>query len=59
MFCGKCYQCKDNRGDICQNMSQYGHGKGTKHGGFSQYTVVNTKYAYKLTGETSESLTRY
>jgi len=53
MFCGDCYQCKTDRGDICQKMSQYGHGKGTQYGGFSQYTAVNTKYAYKIEGDIS------
>ena len=33
---------------ICQNLNQFGYGKGTKHGGLSQYTVVPAKYAYLL-----------
>ncbi|XP_039273046.2 L-threonine 3-dehydrogenase-like [Styela clava] len=47
-FCGKCLLCSKNRGDICQNLSQYGHGRGTIHGGCSQYSIVNEKYCYKL-----------
>lgn len=48
-FCEKCLLCMEGRGDICQNMSQYGHGKGTIHGGCSQYSIVKEKYCYKLT----------
>ena len=29
-------------------MSQYGHGKGTTQGGFSEYSVVKAKYCYPL-----------
>jgi threonine dehydrogenase-like Zn-dependent dehydrogenase len=29
-------------------MKQYGHGKGTVHGGFSQYTIVPAAFAYVL-----------
>ena len=36
------------RGDICKNMNQYGHGKGTTHGGFSQFSVVKARYCYQL-----------
>ena len=42
-----CYFQRD-RGDICKNMSQYGHGKGTTQGGFSQFSVVKAKYCYQL-----------
>merc|ERR1712002_1422899 len=48
-YCGNCFQCKIDRGDICQNMSQYGHGKGTTQGGCSQYSSVPSKYCYVLT----------
>ena len=37
-----------DRGDICKNMNQYGHGKGTTQGGFSQFSVVKAKYCYPL-----------
>ena len=30
-------------------MNQYGHGKGTTQGGFSQFSVVKAKYCYELT----------
>ena len=33
---------------ICQNMEQFGHGKGTIYGGCSEYTIVPAKYAYIL-----------
>ena len=36
------------RGDICASMSQYGHGKGTTQGGFSELSAVKAKYCYKL-----------
>ena len=29
-------------------MNQYGHGKGTTQGGFSEYSVVKSKYCYVL-----------
>jgi len=45
-YCGKCYTCRDGRGDICARMDQYGHGRGTEHGGFSEYSLVNSKYCY-------------
>ncbi|ELU05464.1 hypothetical protein CAPTEDRAFT_157510 [Capitella teleta] len=48
-YCGKCYCCEHERGDICQNMGQYGHGKKTTHGGFSQYSVLSSKYCFPLT----------
>ncbi|CAD5126036.1 DgyrCDS14211 [Dimorphilus gyrociliatus] len=47
-FCGKCHQCKHDRGDICSDMGQYGHGKKTPYGGCSQYSIVSSKYCYKL-----------
>lgn len=52
-FCGSCYQCRHDRGDICQDMGQYGHGKKTQHGGCSQYSIVRSKYCYKLTTDIS------
>ncbi|XP_066922855.1 L-threonine 3-dehydrogenase-like isoform X1 [Clytia hemisphaerica] len=47
-YCGTCYQCLHNQQHICQNLSQYGHGKGTIHGGFSEYSIIPTRYAYIL-----------
>ena len=29
-------------------MNQYGHGKGTTQGGFSQFSAVDAKYCYLL-----------
>lgn len=48
-FCGQCVLCKENRGDICQRMNQYGHGRGTEHGGCSQYSIVPEQYCYVIT----------
>ena len=45
-YCGSCYTCDEGRGDICASMSQYGHGKGTEHGGFSEFSIVSSKYCY-------------
>jgi len=45
-YCGDCYTCEDKRGDICSKMNQYGHGRGTEHGGFSEYSIVSSKYCY-------------
>ena len=39
---------QNGRGDICKVMNQYGHGKGTTQGGFSEYSVVKAKYCYPL-----------
>jgi len=47
-YCGACYLCQTNRGDICQNMGQYGHGRKTKQGGCSEYSIIEDKYCYKL-----------
>jgi len=47
-FCEDCYSCENGRGDICAKMNQYGHGKGTTQGGFSEYSVVKSKYCYVL-----------
>jgi threonine dehydrogenase-like Zn-dependent dehydrogenase len=47
-YCGKCYQCTHDEPHICQNLNQFGHGKGTPFGGCSEYTIVPAKYAYLL-----------
>lgn len=47
-YCGKCYQCKNNLPHICSKLAQYGHGKGTVHGGFSEYSIVPARYLYRL-----------
>lgn len=54
-YCGNCFQCDVGRGDICANMSQYGHGKGTIHGGCSQFSIVPAKYCYKLAYNISDT----
>ncbi len=33
---------------ICQSLNQFGYGKGTKHGGLSEYTIIPARYAYRL-----------
>ncbi|KAG7163912.1 L-threonine 3-dehydrogenase-like 2 [Homarus americanus] len=45
-YCGTCYQCKEGRGDICQRLSQYGHGRGTDQGGCCQYSCVPARFCY-------------
>jgi len=47
-FCEDCYTCEEGRGDICSKMDQYGHGRGTTQGGFSEYSIVKAKYCYQL-----------
>jgi len=47
-YCGDCYTCEAGRGDICSKMDQYGHGKGTEHGGLSEYSLLSSKYCFKL-----------
>lgn len=47
-YCGHCYQCTHGEPHICQNLSQYGHGKGTIYGGCSEYSIVPARYAYLL-----------
>lgn len=47
-FCGECYQCTHDRRDICQNLGQQGHGRKTKHGACSQFTIVPAKYCYSV-----------
>jgi len=39
---------QDDRGDICKNMDQYGHGRGTMHGGFCEFSLVKAKYCYNI-----------
>ena len=47
-FCGECYQCSINRKDICANLEQFGHGKGTIYGGCCDYYTVKERYCYRL-----------
>eukprot|EP01083_Nonionella_stella_P231583 817661_1 len=52
-FCGECYQCNNNRKDICANLNQFGHGKGTIYGGCCDYYIAKEKYCYKLKADIS------
>mmetsp|Transcript_18839 Transcript_18839/g.30000 ORF Transcript_18839/g.30000 Transcript_18839/m.30000 type:complete len:504 (+) Transcript_18839:166-1677(+) len=52
-YCGECYQCSINRKDICANLTQFGHGNGTRYGGCCEYYVVKEKYAYRLKADIS------
>jgi len=47
-YCGKCFQCTHDLPHICSSMAQYGHGKGTIHGGMSEYSIVPARYLYRL-----------
>merc|ERR1712228_124675 len=47
-YCNECYQCKMGRRDICSNLEQFGHGKGTIYGGCCDYYVVKEQYCYRL-----------
>lgn len=53
-YCGKCYQCKNDLPHICASLKQYGHGKGTIHGGLSQYSIVPARYLYRVTSGISD-----
>merc|ERR1712045_617459 len=52
-YCGKCYQCSIGRKDICANLSQFGHGKGTIYGGCCDYYTVKERYCYRLKADIS------
>ena len=45
---------QEGRGDVCAKMDQYGHGKGTMHGGFSEHSIVKAKYCYRLKTDISD-----
>ncbi|XP_022780397.1 uncharacterized protein LOC111321701 isoform X1 [Stylophora pistillata] len=47
-YCGKCYQCSHDLRHICQNLNQFGHGRGTIYGGCAQYTIIPAQYCYQL-----------
>ncbi|WAQ96179.1 TDH-like protein [Mya arenaria] len=51
--CGDCFQCRQDQREICQHMGQYGHGRKTKHGGCSEYSIVPQKYLFKITKDLS------
>ena len=52
-YCGECYQCSIGRKDICANLNQFGHGKGTIYGGCCEFYTVKEKYAYRLKADIS------
>ncbi|WAQ96087.1 TDH-like protein [Mya arenaria] len=54
--CGDCFQCRQDQREICQHMGQYGHGRKTKHGGCSEYSIVPQKYLFKITKDLSKFL---
>ena len=41
-------QKQEGRGDICSKMDQYGHGRGTVHGGCSEFSIVRSKFCYQM-----------
>ncbi|XP_065912484.1 L-threonine 3-dehydrogenase-like [Dysidea avara] len=47
-YCGECFQCTHDEKHICQNLNQFGYGRGTIHGGCSEYTIIPARYAYLL-----------
>ena len=40
---------------ICQNLDQFGHGRGTVYGGCSEFTIVPSRYAYRLTTDLDDA----
>ena len=40
--------CQEDRGDICKRMDQYGHGRGTMHGGFCEFSLVKEKFCFVI-----------
>ncbi len=44
IFCNECYQCKNNRRHICENMQLFGIGR---NGGFAEYATVPIRTSWK------------
>lgn len=44
IFCGKCYQCQNNRRHICEKMQLFGIGR---NGGFAEYATVPIRTSWK------------
>lgn len=44
IFCGHCFQCKNNRRHICENMQLFGIGR---NGGFAEYATVPIRTSWK------------
>lgn len=44
IFCGECYQCKNNRRHICENMQLFGIGR---NGGFAEYATIPIRTSWR------------
>lgn len=44
IFCGECYQCKNNRRHICERMQLFGIGR---NGGFAEYATIPIRTSWK------------
>lgn len=44
IFCGKCYQCQNNRRHVCENMQLFGIGR---NGGFAEYATIPIRTSWK------------
>lgn len=44
IFCGECFQCKNNRRHICENMQLFGIGR---DGGFAEYATIPIRTSWK------------
>lgn len=44
IFCGECFQCKNNRRHICENMQLFGIGR---NGGFAEYATIPIRTSWK------------
>jgi threonine 3-dehydrogenase len=44
IYCGECYQCKNNRRHICENMQLFGIGR---NGGFAEYATIPIRTSWK------------
>ncbi|MEM0065367.1 MAG: alcohol dehydrogenase catalytic domain-containing protein [Sulfolobales archaeon] len=50
IYCGKCYNCRKGRMDICENKVIYGI---NRNGVFSEYVDVPESFAWRVPGEVS------
>ena len=44
IFCGECYQCKNNKRHICENMELFGIGR---NGGFAEFATIPIRTSWK------------
>lgn len=44
IYCGTCYQCKNNRRHICENMQLFGIGR---NGGFAEYATIPIRTSWR------------